>query len=83
MTSQKLTLSVPEPIIRKAKIYAKRRNMSVSKLFAETIEQLSSLETEDTKLQSANPDLFAYLGVAENSIKSFDQRSAIILKKHG
>ena len=83
MACKKLTLSVPESTIRKAKVFAKRRNMSVSKLFSESIEKLAVLESEDPKLEAENPDLFAFLGVAESRLSAFDERSESILGKHG
>jgi len=84
MPSKKLTLSVPEQTIQKAKIYAKRRKVSVSKLFADSIEKLEEMESEEPKLLRENPELYKFLGSGSESIKApFDSRSERILEKHG
>ena len=84
MPSKKLTLSVPEQTIQKARIYAKRRKVSVSKLFAESIDKLEEMESEEPKLLHENPELYKFLGSGTGSIDvPFDARSERILEKHG
>ena len=82
MASKKLTLSVPEQTIEKAKLYAKRRKVSVSKMFADSIERIELMESEDQNLIRENPGLYAHMGSGSVELP-FDDRSRRILEKHG
>lgn len=46
MENQNITLSVPKQILRKAKIIAVRRNISLSKLMVKMMEEMVSEEEE-------------------------------------
>ena len=78
----KLTLSVPEDTVKKAKRYAKRHDTSVSALFAAAVEALPD-ETENLEnALAAWPELGDFIGMAGKP-KAFDARSRRILEKHG
>jgi len=75
---KKLTLTIQEDIIKAAKRRAKRRGMSVSKMFEEVIgkDEISEIETES---QRAAKRLLQTLEKAE-SIDTKDDKS--LIKEH-
>ncbi len=78
----KLTLSLPEETIAKAKRYARKHGTSVSALFAKSVGELASSDEEVEDLLKRFPDMRKVVGVAQK-MEPFDERSAHILKKHG
>ncbi len=78
----KLTLSVPEETVRKAKSYARRHGTSVSALFTALIDSLPG-EADEMQQASVNwPELREFVGLLHRP-KPFDARSERILEKHG
>ncbi len=78
----KLTLSVPENTVKKAKSYAQRHGTSVSALFTAAVE---ALPDDAGKLETALsewPELRDFVGIADKP-RPFDARSERILQKHG
>ena len=78
----KLTLSVPENTVKKAKSYAQRHGTSVSALFTAAVE---ALPDDTCKLETALsdwPELRDFVGIADKP-RPFDARSERILQKHG
>ncbi len=80
--AKKLTLSLPEATVRKAKIQARKRGTSVSALFARSIEQLEAQDDTVSQILKEFPDLQPLIG-AGGKLEAFDARSARILEKHG
>lgn len=78
----KLTLSVPEEAVAKAKQYAKQRGISVSALFTETIRQLSDDDSRIDAIYKKHPSWEQFSQLADQ-IEAHDERSAHILRKHG
>lgn len=78
----KLTLSLPEETIAKAKRYARKHGTSVSALFARSVEEMSAAEDEVDEILKRFPDMRKVVGISARA-KPFDERSAHILKKHG
>jgi hypothetical protein len=46
METQNVTLALPKSLLQRAKVVAARRNMSLSKLLAQTLEQIVDSDAE-------------------------------------
>ncbi|HOD59041.1 MAG TPA: DUF6364 family protein [Rectinema sp.] len=53
----KLTLTIDKQVVDKAKLYAKKKNRSVSKLVEEYLKSISSTETAMPSLSSISADI--------------------------
>lgn len=78
----KLTLSVPEETVKKAKHLARLRGTSVSALFADSVDKLDHRSERTRELLHRHPRL-RKLFDTPLELEAFDERSAAILKKHG
>lgn len=78
----KLTLSVPEHTVRKAKCYAKRHGTSVSALFAAAVEALPDDAGNLDAALSGWAEMRDFIGIVGKP-EPFDERSQRILRKHG
>lgn len=78
----KLTLSVSEATVRKAKRQAKRLNTSVSAMFAESVDRLDLRQERTEEILRRQPRLRKLVG-SPVELVAFDERSAAILQKHG
>jgi len=72
------------PVAGPTILNAKRHSISVSKLFSDTIEKLSSADEdlEDTGLKAQYSELYRFLGASDN-LESFDNKSEEIINRHG
>ncbi len=78
----KLTLSVPEATVAKAKRYARERGMSVSALFTQTIEKLPQKNKRTEEILNDWKEMKT-ISQAFKKVAPHDERSAYLLKKHG
>ena len=78
----KLTLSVPEETVNKAKRYAALHGTSVSAWFTAAVEALPDKPGSLDAVLAEWPDLRDFVGIVSEP-KPFDARSERILKKHG
>lgn len=78
----KLTLSVPEQTVEKAKRYAKLRGTSVSAFFTQVVDTLPDEDARIDALLEDWPEMRDLVGLAGRA-EPFDERSARILEKHG
>jgi hypothetical protein len=60
MSNTKLTLSISEDVIKKAKKYAKNKGTSISFIVENWLNQLASESTSSTKI---SPDIIALKGI--------------------
>ena len=78
----KLTLSLPEETVRRAKQHARMRRTSVSALFAQSVDQIDQAQEEVEAILRRQPRLRKLVG-SPLELVAFDERSAAILRKHG
>jgi len=94
MSNTKLTLSVEQDTVAKAKKYASKHNKSVSKLFSELINEIVEKDTaeadpflEKLKKTEISPKILALTGILKGKYPDdFDYRDAYrehLSKKHG
>ena len=66
MASTKLTLSMEPEVVYRAKEYAKKKNISLSRLIQDYLDQISKHTPEpDDKI---NPDILALTGILKGKI---------------
>ena len=75
----KLTLRMDDAIIRKAKIEAKNRGKSLSRMVAEFLESISSPSNQETHLP---PTTASLLGILKDKSISEDDYKAHLREKH-
>jgi hypothetical protein len=78
----KLTLSLPEETIAKAKRYARKHGTSVSALFARSVEEMSAADNQIEEVLKRFPDMRKVVGISVRE-DPFDERSKHIRRKHG
>ena len=85
MATTKLTLSMEPEIVYRAKKYAKNRNISLSRLIQDYLDQLSEYKPEADS--SINPDILKLTGILKGKIPDdFDLKEAkyqYLKEKHG
>ncbi len=80
----KLTLTIEQSTIRKAKIFAEKSGKSLSALVQTYLDSISKNENGDTTLDELNPDLRKLFG-AVSLPKNLDEKKIIrqrMLSKH-
>jgi hypothetical protein len=75
----KLTLRMDEDTVRKAKIEAKRRGKSVSRMIAEFIESISKQQTSERNLP---PTTASLIGILKEKKISEEDYKAHLRKKY-
>ena len=78
----KLTLTIDKQVVDKAKIYAKKKNRSVSKLVEEYLRTISSTDAATSSIPASKADITDKIiqGCSKKSIKGKSIR--IFLKTH-
>ncbi|MCF2447511.1 DUF6364 family protein [Dyadobacter sp. CY345] len=70
MSGTKLTLNIQDDVVSKAKIYAKQRNVSLSKIVEHYLNTLSEVNTEPGKVSPWVKELVA----VKKPTKDFDHK---------
>ncbi|MHB1179090.1 MAG: DUF6364 family protein [Daejeonella sp.] len=85
MATTKLTLSMEPEVVYRAKKYAKNRNISLSRLIQDYLDQLSKHKPEPDNV--INPDILALTGILKGKIPDdidlIEEKYQYLKQKHG